>query len=428
MGASPLPLPPSASLEWLRKTAKRRLSVLRESNPSARLSDAQLHMAREYGFPSWRALKQKVDSLTIEGQLFAAARSGDTDRLTDILNEHPALLQARAEPYQWTLLHLAARHPTAIDILLGRGLDVNARERGDNTCAIHWAAAAGNLESVRRLAEAGGDVVGAGDDHELEVIGWATCWNECDTEEHRAVADYLVSRGARHHIFSAIALDLGEEVRRIVREDPRQLGRRMSQNEDRQLPLHFAVGQNRPGMVALLIELGADPLGTDESGFTAPAYAMTPEVDRPVLERIAAMAEAELDSAARGHRSPHVRLTGFVALLGLGEWEMAERLWDEIPARAGYTGALHLMAKRGNSQAVAWLLAHGAEPSARWAHWDAEVTALHLAVLGDHVDVGRLLLEAGADPAIRDSKHDGDAAGWAEFFGRTDLMRLLRQP
>jgi hypothetical protein len=29
--------------------------------------------------------------------------------------------------------------------------------------------------------------------------------------------------------------------------------------------------------------------------------------------------------------------------------------------------------------------------------------------------VVRLLLTAGADPSIRDSKHDGDAIGWAEY-------------
>jgi hypothetical protein len=31
------------------------------------------------------------------------------------------------------------------------------------------------------------------------------------------------------------------------------------------------------------------------------------------------------------------------------------------------------------------------------------------------VDVVRLLLDAGADPSIRDSKHHGDAKGWAEY-------------
>ena len=107
-----------------------------------------------------------------------------------------------------------------VNLLLDRGLDPNARERGDKTYAMHWAAAAGDLPVVRRLADAGGDVVGRGDDHELEVIGWATCWEDCDDDAHRAVANFLVSRGAKHHIFSAIAMGLGDEVRRIVRRIP----------------------------------------------------------------------------------------------------------------------------------------------------------------------------------------------------------------
>jgi ankyrin repeat protein len=43
------------------------------------------------------------------------------------------------------------------------------------------------------------------------------------------------------------------------------------------------------------------------------------------------------------------------------------------------------------------------------------VTPLHLAAAQGHGDVVRLLLAAGADPSIRDSKHHGDALGWAEF-------------
>jgi ankyrin repeat protein len=43
------------------------------------------------------------------------------------------------------------------------------------------------------------------------------------------------------------------------------------------------------------------------------------------------------------------------------------------------------------------------------------VTPLHLAAAQGHVEVVRLLLGAGADPNIRDSKHDGDAIGWAEY-------------
>ena len=72
--------------------------------------------------------------------------------------------------------------------------------------------------------------------------------------------------------------------------------------------------------------------------------------------------------------------------------------------------ALHLMAKRNNVSAVQWLLDHGVDPNTLWNHWGADVTPLHLAAIEGHVDVVRLLLAAGADPAIRDSMHDSDVA------------------
>ena len=59
-------LPEWPSLDWLKKQAKRRLAELRETRPDAQLSDAQLDVAREYGFSSWRALKAHIDSLTID--------------------------------------------------------------------------------------------------------------------------------------------------------------------------------------------------------------------------------------------------------------------------------------------------------------------------------------------------------------------------
>ena len=148
--------------------------------------------------------------MTEDEQLFDAAEQGDTDRLDALLDAHPDKLNARKPPYAWSLLHVAAHkgHLAAVDLLLRRGLDVNTREEGDNTYAIHWAAAAGHVDVVRRLADAGGDVVGHGDDHELEVIGWATCWDGCDDAAHRSVVDVLLRHGARHHIFSAIAMNL----------------------------------------------------------------------------------------------------------------------------------------------------------------------------------------------------------------------------
>lgn len=243
--------------------------------------------------------------MTVEDQLFEAARTGDVGALTPLLDKHPEMLHTRQKPYEWTLLHVAAHngHLAVVDLLLNRGLDVNTREKGDNTYAMHWAAAAGHLDVVRRLADAGGDVVGRGDDHDLEVIGWASCW-KCDDAAHRAVADFLVSRGARHHIFSAIALNLGDEVRRIVAADPSALNRRQSRNENHRTPLHFAVLNNRQEMISLVLELGADPLAVDGSGQPVAAYATAPDTDRRVMEKIRAMTGAELVSAVRWNRTP----------------------------------------------------------------------------------------------------------------------------
>src|SRR3982751_5121869 len=91
--------PDRPDLTWLRKQAKTHLTELRRENPGAKLTDAQFEIAKRYGFSSWRALKEHVDSLTVEGQIIEAARKGDAGRLAQLLEEHPDKLEVKVPPY-----------------------------------------------------------------------------------------------------------------------------------------------------------------------------------------------------------------------------------------------------------------------------------------------------------------------------------------
>lgn len=210
-------------------------------------------------------------------EFFRACAAGDVEALRELLNADAALVHERT-PHGSTGLHLSVRHADALRLLIAHGADPNVRDRGDNASALHFAAAGGYLESVRLLLDAGADVHGTEDLHKGDVIGWAA------HEGNEAVIDLLLARGARHHIFSAMALGNLDLVRKLVAEDPGCLSRRRSRFENEQTPLHASFappdgigwlsGKPNYAMLALLIELGADVEAKDDQGRTPLAVAM----------------------------------------------------------------------------------------------------------------------------------------------------------
>jgi ankyrin repeat protein len=73
------------------------------------------------------------------------------------------------------------------------------------------------------------------------------------------------------------------------------------------------------------------------------------------------------------------------------------------------------------------LIEHGVAVDAKRPMWDCNHTALHMSIENGAIDIARLLLDAGADPNIRDDKYHATALGWAQFFEREDFAELIRQ-
>ena len=234
--------------------------------------------------------------------------------------------------------------------LLAAGFDVNTREAGDNTTGLHWAAARAALPLVRLLLDAGADVHGAGDLHALDVIGWAAYFRDPGTADvtlmdadRRACVDYRVERGARHHIFSAMAVGDLALIREVGRT-PGALDRRMSRFERALTPLHFALARGRHDILSLLIELGADVEATDASGQTPITAAML-RGDR----------EAAVRLQAAGARLP--------AIAAPGDFRA------EMAALAGTVSGIVPMIKVPDvARALDWYVSIGFQELARYDH------------------------------------------------------------
>jgi ankyrin repeat protein/catechol 2,3-dioxygenase-like lactoylglutathione lyase family enzyme len=296
-------LPERPSLEYLKKRAKEHLVELRRRDPRAKLAAAQLAIARDYGFPSWRALKAEIDRRRAPTLVafFSACEAGDVATLRELLAKEPSLARARTPDGATTGLHLAVPHLEAVRLLLEHGADPNARDVGDNAYPLHFAGGAGGVEVVRALLDAGGDVHGFGDVHQLEVIGWATCFGPTIP---RDVLALLLERGARHHVFSAIASQDADAIQKLVEENPDALSRRMSRFEGGQSAVHYVIappdgllgGGFRTGshypILDLLIELGADIEAEDDNGRTPLAIAML-RGDEEAMRRLKAAGAKE---------------------------------------------------------------------------------------------------------------------------------------
>jgi ankyrin repeat protein len=154
-------LPPRPNLDWLRKTAKQHLQQLRRADPSAKLSAAQLAVARQYGL-------------------------------------HVAIETGREDVVE-LLLAVDFGHRQIVTWLLQQGANVNARSSNDSHCtALHSAAWNGDLEMVELLVSAGADLTARDDEHRGTAREWAeTAIRVTHNPRCQGVAEYLSAREAQ---------------------------------------------------------------------------------------------------------------------------------------------------------------------------------------------------------------------------------------
>jgi len=347
-----------------------------------------------------------------------AAARGDVTNVRAVLDVHPDVIDERGllpGTSLRTALHFAVGggHEDVVRLLLERGADPNVRDEGDNALPLHFAAEKEHLPIIRLLVEHGSELIGAGDDHELEVIGWATCFGSANPE----VASYLLAHGARHNVCSAVATGDVVAISEIVRRSPAELERRMDRANQHRRPLHLAVMKNQLTSLETLLDLGADMDALDGAGLTA------------------------LDQAALSGRSDMIRVLVArhatirpPAAVVLGRLDIVEALLRDDPdcLRPGERWGTLIVraAERAPGAVLDALISLGASPNVEDST-DNSVdstsgyTPLHAAAFYGNVSAARALLAQGANVGARDTRWAGTPIGWARYARHQEVVDLL---
>ena len=361
-------LPANANLEWLKKTAKQQLRACHSDGRQVKLADIQLHMARDYGFPSWRAFKAEIDKNTDDGTqavndetvagFLRHVGSGHLSEVRQRLETDPDLVNIVGPHPYWggrlQALHLSidTKRRDMFDLLLASGAYID----GDNRYYEFWSPLM--LTVVREQPDMG-----------------AT----------------LIDRGARIGLLEALLLADDSRVESLL------AGGVSAVPEER--PSGSILGLARTTKaIDLLLDVGMSPEGTDQWGSTAieTLSRLGPKGRPLVLQMMKRGVSAEPAEYAR-----------------LGERDALEALAAHQPETLRSDPVLMGAVDFGHHALVEWLLSKGASANAR-AKQLSRQTALHSAAWNGDLKMVKLLLANGADAAAVDEEHGTTPLVWAE--------------
>ena len=474
------PLPDSPNLDQLKRQAK---ELLRDARAASRtelarfrilpslqqasddelaraplaLHDAQSVIAREHGFPSWNALRERVEELTLGfddavREFIEAATDGRTSRAERLLALHPRI--AGANVHTAMLLgdvasfdaHVA-RQPTLVVGAGGpRGWEPLHYVCYDSLGRSSIANASGIVAVARRLLELGADA--------NTRFPWlhhgvrrSVLWGATRVTSLTPLAELLLESGADPNdgVTLPMAASAGDlTTLELLRAHGADLNQPWATDgaatiyaimhwsltpdgvrwlvehganpdpvfaANGETPLHVAARSWDVAMMELLVQHGADATRRRRDGRTPYAVAE--------LNGNAMVAEWLRARGASGELEPVDRL---VAACGRGDRAVAEALLaaqpslrDEITAE--HYVALHHAAEQGDVRTLGLLIDCGFDPN----RGDDEIgkTALHSAAMAAQPDAVRVLLARGASADVRDREFHGQPLVWAAEGSRS---------
>lgn len=323
-----------------------------------RLSDAQLVLAREYGFSTWAQLKERINANTVAGLLDAAIRADDRDEVVRLLRAHPKLLHLPVRSGNWGPPLSHAANLGQLEMIK----TIASLGPRDFQHAFDRALLQGELECARWLHEHGakltpGIVMGACETLNPDGLGFLDALDAPFTNERGdrlaplalALETYSRNPAGKHEVLKIfakrgyvfpdtpiMAFHRGDIVRlkKHLRRDPRLVERRFSSREiyppelgcaedgrsgmhgttiDGTTLLHLAIDFDEQEIFDLLLEQGADVnarADVDAAGFGGHTPLFNAVVSCAFIcgrQRDAAMARALLRSGASPATRPTIR-------------------------------------------------------------------------------------------------------------------------
>ena len=439
-------LPPRPNLDQLKRQAK-------ELQDSAHipLYEAQTRLAREYGFRSWNALRERVEELTLEfaaalDQFLEAATDGRRDRAERILALHPGIAKAN--------LHTA--------LVLGDADAVNARLEKDRSIAtkaggprgwepIHYVCYSSLAHEqpgrAQGLAAIATRLISLGVDPNTRFpwlhhnVRRPILWGASRHAQSLPLVNVLLDAGADPN--DGVTLPLAASAGDIPVLEA-LLAHRANADQrwatDGSTALYAILNWSRtPDGVLWLLAHGADPNAVFSENGETPLHVAARAWDVPLVEALVARG-ADIARRRADGRSPYAvaELNGnravadwllahgaspelsavdrLVAACSRGDRSAAEVLLAKNPGlRNEITDdhyiAFHQAAERGDVRALETMLAAGFDPNRP----DAGIgkTVLHTAAMEGWPEAVRMLLAHGASVHARDREFNGQPLVWA---------------